>query len=292
MRDISYQTAAPGRGAAMFLSEVWALYRRTLIKIFRRPVMVYFSVVQPLIWLLLFGQVFDRIAQAPGFSAAFGGLSYQAFYTPAVILQTILFGAGQSGLGLINDLDSGFLSKLLTTPINRLSILLGRVLGDMTRMLFQTMIILLASFLSGLRFTEGTLEPTITYHYGLMGLLGTMGIALLFGLTLAGINVTVALTTRNTESTFLISNFLTLPLIFISSAQLPLQLLPGWIQTVARINPVTYAVDALRVLLYGQAGAPPDTSVGPTIALAVAMLGIFSVLSLALSTSRFRRVVE
>jgi ABC-2 type transport system permease protein len=276
----------------MFLNEVWTLYQRTLIKIFRRPVMVYFSIVQPLIWLLLFGQVFDRIAQAPGFSSAFGGLSYQAFYTPAVILQTILFGAGQSGLGLINDLDSGFLSKLLTTPINRLSILLGRVLGDMTRMLFQTIIILLASFLSGLRFTDGALEPTITYHYGLAGLLGTMGIALLFGITLAGINVSIALTTRNTESTFLVSNFLTLPLIFISSAQLPLELLPGWIQVLARINPVTYAVNALRVLLYGEAGAPPGTGVASTIALAVGMLVIFSVLSLALSTSRFRHVVD
>jgi len=276
----------------MFLNEVRTLYQRTLIKIFRRPVMVYFSIVQPLIWLLLFGQVFDRIAQAPGFSSAFGGLSYQAFYTPAVILQTILFGAGQSGLGLINDLDSGFLSKLLTTPINRLSILLGRVLGDMTRMLFQTIIILLASFLSGLRFTDGALEPTITYHYGLAGLLGTMGIALLFGITLAGINVSIALTTRNTESTFLVSNFLTLPLIFISSAQLPLELLPGWIQMLARINPVTYAVNALRVLLYGEAGAPPGTGVASTIALAVGMLVIFSVLSLVLSTSRFRHVVD
>lgn len=279
-------------GMGAFLREFGTLYRRTLLKLFRRPVFIYFSLVQPLIWLLLFGQIFDRVARAPGFQEAFGGLSYLAFFAPAVILQTILFGAGQSGLGLINDIDSGFLSKLMTTPINRLSILLGRIMGDMTRMLVQAVIILFAAFLGGLRYTDGSLHATVSYEYGILGILGALGIALLFGLTLAGLNVAIALTTRSTESTFLISNFLTFPLLFTSSAQLPIQILPSWLQVVARINPVTYAVDSLRVLLYGVDNAPPGTTFGGTVITAVVMLTVFATITLVIGTRRFRKAVD
>lgn len=284
------QSTAIPSGPGAFLSETWALYRRALRKLFRRPVILYFSLVQPMIWLLLFGQVFNRVTQAPGFESAFGGQSYLAFFAPAIILQTFLFGSAQSGLGLINDLDSGFLSKLLTTPIHRLSILLGKVLGDLTRMLVQAIIILVVTFLAGLRFGDG-IEMTITYQYGLIGIIGALGISLLFGLMLAGLNVAIALTTRNTEATFLIANFLTLPLIFTSSALLPLELLPGWLNTIARVNPVTYTIDALRVLLYGPTGAVGDTA-GNIVLQALLILLVLTAITLTLGTSRFRRVVS
>lgn len=288
-------TSAPqtgGRGVGAFVSETWALYRRAVLKLARRPVILYFSLVQPLIWLLLFGQVFDRIAQAPGFAEAFGGQSYLAFFAPAVILQTILFGAGQSGLGLINDLDSGFLSKLLTTPINRLAILLGKVLGDLTRMLLQAVIILALTFLFGLRFTGEGIRMTISYYYGLPGIGGALGIALLFGLTLAGLNVAIALTTRNTEATFLIANFLTFPLLFTSSALLPVQVLPEWLQSVAQFNPVTYAINALRVLLYGPSSVPAGATVAGTLLWATVVLAVLAAITLTLGTRQFRRVVS
>lgn len=280
------------RGPSAFLGETWTLYRRALLKLYRRPVILYFSLVQPMIWLLLFGQVFNGIAQAPGFREAFGGQSYLAFFAPAIILQTILFGAGQSGLGLINDLDSGFLSKLLTTPIHRLAILLGKVLGDMTRMLVQAIIILVVTFLVGLRFADGGLQATITYYYGIPGVLGALGIALLFGLMLSALNVAIALTTRNTEATFLIANFLTLPLIFTSSALLPLELLPGWLSTISRVNPVTYAIDALRALLYGPASVHPGASVAGVVVQATSILLVLTAVTLTLGTRRFRKLVS
>ncbi len=279
------------RGPGALLHEIWTLYWRALLKLFRRPVILYFSLVQPMIWLLLFGQVFSGVANAPGFSQAFGGQSYLAFFAPAIIIQTVLFGAGQSGLGLITDLDSGFLSKLLTTPINRIAILLGKVLGDMTRMLVQALIILLITFIAGLRFGPEGLYATITYHYGLVGILGALGIGLLFGLMLAALNVAIALTTRNTEATFLISNFLTLPLIFTSSALLPLTLLPDWLATVSRFNPVTYSINALRALLYGPAGVPIGSTVTETVLQALIILLVLTTITLTLGTSRFRSVV-
>ncbi len=280
------------RKPGAFINETWSLYRRAITKLARRPVILYFSLVQPMVWLLLFGQIFERIARAPGFAEAFGGQSYLAFFAPAVILQTILFGAGQSGLGLISDLDSGFLSKLLTTPINRLAILLGKILGDMTRMLMQAVIILLATFLAGLRFGDGGLQMTITYAYGLPGILAALGIALLFGLMLAGLNVTVALTTRSNEATFLISNFLTLPLLFTSSAQLPLEFLPGWLQAIAKVNPLTYTIDALRLLLYGPSSIPAGSNAGSVIGSALLILLALASIMLLAGARSFRRVTK
>src|SRR5579862_6543813 len=216
-------------GAAAFVIETAILFERSMKKLFRRPVALYFSLIQPVIWMLLFGQIFNRIAKFPGAAAAFGGKSYFQFFVPAVVLQTLMFGAAQSGIGIINDIQSGFLSKLLTTPIHRMAILLGRVLGDLTRMILQGLIIIVIAWVAGLFQADG-----VHYEYGVPGILGALGFALLFGLGLSGLTVFVALKTRSSESTFLIANFFTLPLLFTSSAQLPLELLPTWLQRVAR----------------------------------------------------------
>src|SRR5579872_4395520 len=137
------------QGAGAFLSETLVLFERSMKKLVRRPVVLYFSLIQPVIWMLLFGQVFNRIAKFPGTVNAFGGKSYFQFFVPAVVLQTLLFGAAQSGIGIINDIQSGFLGKLLTTPIHRMAILMGRILGDLTRMILQGSIIVLIAWIAG-----------------------------------------------------------------------------------------------------------------------------------------------
>jgi ABC-2 type transport system permease protein len=271
------------RGAGAFLSETAVLYSRSMRKLLRRPIALYFSLIQPMIWMLLFGQVFSRIAHFPNTEGAFGGRSYFQFFVPAVVLQTLLFGAAQSGLGIITDMQSGFLNKLLTTPVNRMAILLGRVLGDLSRMILQGLIIVLVAWLFGQLQAD-----RVSYEYGIPGVFGALAIALLFGLGLAGFNVFVALKTRNVESTFLISNFLTLPLLFTSSAQLPLSLLPGWLQTVAMFNPVTYAIESMRILLNGPQ-AVPDAEPGPLLLKTVLILGLIATASLTLAVSSFRR---
>src|SRR5438128_8700598 len=103
------------RGASAFLAETFVLFRRSFKKLLRRPIAIYFSLIQPVIWLLLFGQIFNSIARLPSAAPHFGGKSYFQFFIPAVLLQTLLFGAAQSGIGIISDMQSGFLSKLLTT---------------------------------------------------------------------------------------------------------------------------------------------------------------------------------
>lgn len=280
------QTHEPVHGARAFIVETFVLFDRAMKKMLRRPIALYFTIVQPVIWMMLFGQIFNRIAKLPFAAEAFGGKSYFQFFVPAVVLQTLLFGSAQSGIGIISDIQSGFLNKLLTTPVHRMAILLGRILADLTRMILQGVIILVIAWVAGLFQTDH-----VHYAYGLTGVLGALGIALLFCLGLAGFNVFVALKTGNTESTFLIANFFTLPLLFTSTAQLPLPLLPGWLQRVAMINPVTYAIDSMRFLLNGRA-AIQHTSPLQLLLVTVCFLGAVAAVTLTLAVRSFRRTVR
>jgi ABC-2 type transport system permease protein len=274
------------RGAAKLASETYVLYVRQLKRLSRQATVIFFSLVQPLIWLVLFGQMFGRIARFPDAAASFGHVSYLQFFIPTVILQSILFGSGQSGVAIITDIDSGFLDKLLTTPINRLAILAGRLLGDLTRITVQMVLVVIIGYIFG--FWQ---NPQISFHYGIPGIVAALLIAMMFAITLMALNVYIALWTRSTEATFIIGNFLTLPLLFTSSAQLPIELLPGWMQAIAHVNPVTYAIDAMRVLLNG-----PDSVHGKSalaaVAEALAILTGLCAITLALATSRFRSAVS
>jgi len=273
------------RGLPKLLSETYVLYVRAMKRLSRQATVIFFSLIQPLIWLVLFGQMFSRIVRFPGAAAEFGNVSYLQFFIPTVILQSVLFGSGQSGVGIIVDIDSGFLDKLLTTPINRLAILLGRLSGDMTRMLMQMLLVI------GIGWTFGRFQdPKVAFHYGVPGILGALGIAMLFALVLMALNIFIALWTRSTEATFIVSNFLTLPLLFTSSAQLPIALLPGWMQAVARVNPVTYTIEAMRVLLNGPAAAH-NHNAGLAILEALAILIGLGAVTLAFATRRFRSAV-
>jgi ABC-2 type transport system permease protein len=255
------------------ISETWELYKRALKKMMRRPIVLYFSLIQPMIWLLLFGQMFKRMVSIPGAGTAFGTDNYMAYFTPGVIMMTILFGAGQTGLGLIQDMDSGFLDKLLTTPISRVAILLGKMSGDLTRMAFQALLILAIAAIAGVRIQTG-----------MFGVLFIVIIGTLFGLALSGINIIIALQTRNTEASFLIGNFVNLPLMFTSTAMLPKVMLPAWMAAIAAVNPVSYGVDGMRGLI--TTGFDPNT-----VFPAILVLGSIGAVCLFAATLMFRRRV-
>jgi ABC-2 type transport system permease protein len=251
--------------------------------------MIVFTLVQPMIWLVLFGQMFSHITRFPGAAVQFGSVSYLQFFLPAVILQSIMFGSGQSGVGMITDIDSGFLDKLLTTPINRFSILLGRILGDLTRLLMQAVIIILIGWAMG-----RVQQPRVVFYYGITGIVGALCLAVLAAVTLAALNIFIALTTKSTEATFTIGNFLTFPLMFVSGSQLPLSLMPKWMQIIAHFNPVNFAVDGMRVLLNGPAAmaSEPGHSAGMAVVQAVALLTALSAITVTLATRSFRRMVS
>ncbi len=271
--------------------DTYTLYRRALIRMFRVPIQLYFSLVQPLIWFLLFGQLFSRITTgfgaapggaAKGIAAQFGTTNYSAFFLPAIIIQVLLFGAASSALGIINDDQSGYLNKLRVAPVNRVSILIGSILADLTRMVIQVIVLLVVGIIFGVHIEHPELLPFIFI------------MAILFGLVIGGLGLFIGLVTRNTQATFLIVNFFTLPLLFTSSAQLPVQFLPDWLQAVSRYNPVTYAVEAMRVVVTGlnaQQIADKQTELG-IIGLATGVLFVLAVIALGLATWRFRRQVQ
>jgi ABC-2 type transport system permease protein len=271
--------------------DIFTLYRRALMKMFRVPVQLYFSLVQPLIWFLLFGQLFNRITsgfgavrpgQANPISSQFGTDNYQAFFLAAIIIQVLIFGAANSALGIIGDDQSGYLNKLRVSPINRTAILVGNLLADLTRMLLQVVVLLVVGFIFGVRFQYPLLIPLILIIAGL------------FGMMMGGVGLFIGLATRNTQATFLIINFFTLPLLFTSTAQLPLQFLPDWMQKVASYNPVTYAVNSVRVIVTGlnQYQVSNGQTVASIIWSGMGILFVLAVIALTAATMRFRTRVQ
>ncbi len=276
--------------AGNFFRDTFTLYRRSVIRMTRAPAQLYFSLIQPLIWFLLFGQVFSRLTTGFGASsggqnsitAQFGTDNYSAFFLPAIIIQMMVFGSANSALGIINDDQTGYLNKLRVAPINRLAILAGNLLADLTRMLLQVLVLLIVGILFGVRLEHPELVLVIFI------------VSALFGLMMGGLGLYIGLTTRSTQATFLVINFFTLPLIFTSSAQLPTSLLPDWLQTVSQLNPVTYAINALRAVVIKLSA--PQIDRGETawsvIGISSLVLLVLMCITLGMATMKFRKQVQ
>ena len=213
------------------------LFRRNLKKLLRVPMMLFFSLFQPLLWLLLFTQIFQRLGSFPQFQAE-GFDSYLMFFAPSVLTMTVLTSAFQSGMGMVTDLETGMLDKFLISPIHRSSVLIGKVMADGFRMVLQGAMVLIVALLMGARIKTGV-----------PGMLIMLVVAALFGIVWAGLSNIVALKTRHAEMTMMIGILLTFPIIFLSTAMMPEGLLPGWLETVGRFNPITYVINATRELM-------------------------------------------
>jgi len=216
---------------------VGVLLVRNLRKALRTPLLIAFSLLQPIVWLVMFTQTFDRLAGDPQFRAL-GYTSYVAFVAPSMIALSVLFSALQSGLSMVTDMDTGMLDKLCIIPIRRSSILLARVLADAVRVMVQAAIVLAVALAMGAR-----------VQAGVGGVLAILGVATLFGIAWAALLNFVALHTGNAELTMVVGLLFTLPVLFLTSAFFPRPLLPSWLQSVARLNPAEYLIDSTRQLM-------------------------------------------
>jgi ABC-2 type transport system permease protein len=252
------------------LSVTRYLFVRYLKKLIRNPILLFFSLVQPIIFLLLFTQLFERFANIPGFPAE----SYLIFATPGILLQNAFGSALQSGNSIVSDMDSGYLQKMLVTPVSRYAILLGRLTSDAFRVLIQSTIILFLAFLLGAK--------PVT---GLLGVLLMLATIAFFGLAWSGISLAIGLKTRSSETVFAFGGFLTFPLLFMSTALTPLDFMPDWIQTVSMFNPISYTVDAVRTLMI-------DGFVWQPIVSAYLVIGFVALVTLGSTLYLFRKVVS
>lgn len=229
-----------GRSSNSFAGDVWVNFKRWNVKAVRNPFVLTASLVQPIIFLVLFTQVFGPVATG-AINRGAGGVSYESYLVPAIVIQVSLVAAATSGIGLVNDIEEGMFEKVLVSPMNRTAVFLGKSLAEMLRITVQIVVILTLGYLLGARIQTGV-----------PGAIGIVLVGIVFSIWFTSFSNIVALVTRDQESTIIGANILQFPLLFVSSAFLPLSILPGWIQTVAAFNPITYGVDAARALVLGE----------------------------------------
>jgi ABC-2 type transport system permease protein len=254
-------------------SDTEYLYIRALKKLVRNPILLFFSLFQPIIFLVLFTQLFSKFAQAPGLFPA--GISYLEYATPGILLQNAFTSALQSGTSMVEDLTTGYLQKMLVTPVSRAAILLGRLLSDATRAILQSAIILALAYALG--FSVAT---------GILGILVILFIIAFFGLAWSGISLALGLRTKSAETVFGIGGFLTFPLLFMSTSLVPTAAMPTWISDVSSVNPISIAVNAVRAL------SLPNQFDAGTVIGAIAVIAAIAVVTLGATLYLFRKVVS
>jgi ABC-2 type transport system permease protein len=258
---------------------LWALTNRDLIKWYKNPIQLIISLVQPVVWLGLFGKAlnFGSFITSSGANAAqaatimkatFGVTNYFSFLAAGMLAMIILFTAAFSGMSVVFDKRFGFMNKALSTPIGRGSIVIGKVLQSTIRSLIQAAMVLIIAVLLGMD----------TSHLSVLGIVGAFTILFLMSFGLSSLFVMLALRSSEWQTQMAVINLLNLPLLFASNALLPVKLMPSWLQTVVKLNPVSYANDATRQLLVGATATFPlatDFAVMIGFAAALAALGIY-----------------
>lgn len=257
-----------------WISEIVAIFGRWNTKLLRQPIFLFFSLIQPLVWFLLFTQAFSAIVNVPRFSYLTGTDSYITFFTAAVIIQTIASSALQAGIGLVNDFDSGFMDKMRVAPIGKSSILFGKLFSDAISTMIEVVIILLIGLALG-----------VSIASGFLGVLMILVIAATFGIAWSGISLFVALTTKSSQTTLSVGLLTTFPLLFLSASVMPRGLLPTWVQQVAQVNPFTYIAEAFQSLII-------NGFIWDKIGYAFLSIIIIGVISLGASIMVFRKKVS
>ena len=245
---------APHRATS--LSHSWQLTVRSLRTLARQPIYLVFTLIQPMIWLLLFGALFQNVVSLPGF----GDQSYLEYLTPGVVVMTAMFSAGWAGTSFIQDMNRGVMDRYLTSPVSRGALISGSLAYQAVTTVIQSSIVLGAGLLAGARYAGGLVGGTVV-----------VACAVLLALIFAALSDAVALLTRQQEALIGVSQFLTLPLTFLSSVIMAPALMPEWVADVARFNPVDWAAVASREAL----SAEPDwAAVLIRAALLLALAGV------------------
>lgn len=211
-------------------------------KIRHDPKQLFTRAAQPIVWLGIFGQVFSRFEAIPT-----GDFSYLDYLTPGIVGQSLLFLTIFSGLMILSERDLGLLQKLLVSPAPRLSLVIGKGVGNTLRTLVQSLIIYVLAIPLG-----------VTLNWHPLALIGVIVTILLATVLFSTFSLLIVCFGKTQEGFLGIAQFLTLPVFFTSNAIYPLEMMPPWLQTLALINPLTYTIDALRgLMLVGEANSYP-----------------------------------
>jgi len=227
-------------------------------KLLHDPTELISRAAQPILWLGIFGEALSKIR-----AISTPGLTYLQFITPGILTQSVVFVAIFYGLYVIMDRDTGLLQKLLVTPTPRLSLVWGKMAAAGVRGLSQALIVFLFAMVLG-----------IHLHVTPWSIIGVVVIVALGGSFFTGLSMIVAAIVKTRERFMGIGQVITLPLFFASSAIYPIAIMPGWLQKVSNVNPLSYMVDGLRALMLPgvQARVGFDIAVLAVAALLISML--------------------
>lgn len=250
-----------------FPMQSWYMTLRALRTLWRHPAWIAVTLVQPAIWLLIFGALFKKVIELPGFPVN----SYVAYLTPGVIMMTSFFTAGWSGFPMVEEMNDGVVDRFLVSPVNRGSIITGRVLQQAVTVAIQAVIIV------GL-----ALADNATFKGGVAGVAITVAISAILAIAFAALSTGLAIATRQEETVAATVNLFLLPLAFLSTAFLPKSLVPNWIETISKYNPLNWAVEASREVL---THAHPDWGL---VLSRTGYLAAFAIAAVAIATRAFR----
>lgn len=216
-----------------FIGKTFAIADSEVRKLCHDPMELMTRAIQPALWLLVFGQVLSHARAIPT-----GGLPYIDFMSPGILAQSVLFIAIFYGISIIWERDLGIVHKLLVTPTPRSALVLGKALSASIRGLVQALIVYVLALLLGVR---------VNWDPWALG--GVITFVMLGSALFSVFSLIVACIVKTRERFMGIGQVLTMPLFFASNAIYPISVMPGWLQTISRINPLTYEVDGLRALM-------------------------------------------
>ncbi|MBO4258943.1 ABC transporter permease [Streptomyces griseorubiginosus] len=233
--DLLLRPPRPRAGWRLLPARVGAMCAVELQKLRHDRTELYTRAVQPALWLLIFGQTFTRIRAIPT-----GGIPYIDYMAPGIIAQSAMFIAIFYGIQIIWERDAGVLNKLLVTPTPRSALITGKAFAAGVKSVIQAVVVVIIAALLGVALTWNPLK-----------LLAVAAIVILGSAFFSCLSMTIAGIVLSRDRLMGIGQAITMPLFFGSNALYPVSVMPGWLQTVSKVNPLSYEVDALRGLLIG-----------------------------------------
>ncbi len=250
------------------LADTLLLGKRTLLRFRRSSELVIGFLVQPVMFILLFVYVLGGAIQTPGFD------DYVNFLMPGIIVQTIAFGGFVTAIALAEDMRKGLIDRLRSLPIARSTVLAGRTVSDLVTNSAALAVMLVVGVLVGFNFDASVIE-----------IVAGIGLLLLFDYAFSWIFALMGLRASTPEAAQQVGFILIFPLTFASSAFVPIDSMPSWLQTFAQVNPFTVIVDAMRSLWVG---APTGNSIWGAVAWSLGLIAVFA----PIATWRYKRTVS
>jgi ABC-2 type transport system permease protein len=248
------------------MRETWIVFARAMRLSLRNPVWTIIGLMQPILYLGLFGPLLEPMSQVPGVPP---GESWQ-WFVPGILIQLGIFGAAFVGFGLVAEYRAGVVERMRVTPASRIALLTGRVLRDVVVLLVQSvLLVLIAMFVFGL-------------DAPFWGLLVGLALVGLVGMSLAALSYAVALTLKSEDALAPLLNGIALPVLLLSGVLLPMSVAPSWLQTLSDFNPFKHIVDGARALFRGDMTSSVAL-LGLVVTLALVIVGM------TIGTRTFRR---